>query len=242
MDRAVLWDFDGTLATRTGRWSGCLVEALSCVAPELAGSVAVEALRPGLRSGFPWQRPTVAYGARDSDAWWAALAPVLEAAYRLAGVSSPVAAAAAARVRECYTDPSRWSVFADVGPSLAMLGTYRHVVLSNHVPELPGLVAALGIPVDAVLTSAAVGWEKPHAEMFAAGVAAAGSPGEVWMVGDDVEADVRGAEAYGIPAILVRTGGAPGCSRPQGRLRRAGCRKGEGIVFPKREKCVRHSG
>jgi putative hydrolase of the HAD superfamily len=210
VDRAVLWDFDGTLAARSGRWSGCLVEAPACVAPDVAASVSVEALRAGLRSGFPWQRPAVAYGVRDGDAWWAALAPVLAAAYQLAGVPSSVAVAAAARVRECYVDPARWVVFEDVGPALAMLGTYRHVVLSNHVPELPALVAALGIPVDAVVTSAAVGWEKPHAEMFAAGVAAAGSPGEVWMVGDDVGADVRGAESYGIPAILVRTGGAPG--------------------------------
>jgi putative hydrolase of the HAD superfamily len=209
VERAVLWDFDGTLARRTPAWSGCLVEALACVAPEVAASVTVEALRPGLRGGFPWQRPSVAYGARDSDAWWAALAPVLEAAYGLAGVPSAVAVAAAARVRECYTDPARWAVFPDVGPALAMLGTYRHVVLSNHVPELPALVAALGIAVDAVVTSAAVGWEKPHAEMFAAGVAAAGSPGEIWMVGDDVGADIGGAEAFGIPAILVRTGGAP---------------------------------
>ncbi|MFN2389985.1 MAG: HAD hydrolase-like protein [Actinomycetota bacterium] len=27
----------------------------------------------------------------------------------------------------------------------------------------------------------------------------------MWMVGDNVTADVRGAEAVGIPAILVRT-------------------------------------
>ncbi|WP_228282485.1 HAD hydrolase-like protein [Rubrobacter tropicus] len=30
------------------------------------------------------------------------------------------------------------------------------------------------------------------------------NPKRVWMVGDDADADVRGAEAAGIPAILVR--------------------------------------
>jgi putative hydrolase of the HAD superfamily len=206
--RAVLWDFDGTLAARTGMWSGCLVSALALVAPDVA--VAADDLRPGLRDGFPWHAPHVGYGARDGDAWWGALLPLLAGAYVGAGVPAPVAALAAARVRECYTDPAHWTVFADTLPALARLGAYRHVVLSNHVPELPVLVAALGLPVDAVVTSAAAGWEKPHAAMFLAGLDAAGSPEEVWMVGDNAVADVAGAEGAGIPAILVRTGGAPG--------------------------------
>jgi putative hydrolase of the HAD superfamily len=199
-----MWDFDGTLAAREGMWSGCLVTALGAVAPGLA--VTAEALRPGLRNGFPWHAPDACHGPRDADAWWASLGVVLAAAYVGAGVPSAVAARAAAAVRECYADASFWTVFPDVGPALAALAAYRHVVLSNHVPELPRLVRDLGIPVDAVVTSAAVGWEKPHPEMFAAGRRAAGSPDEVWMVGDNAVADVRGAEACGIPALLVRSG------------------------------------
>jgi putative hydrolase of the HAD superfamily len=206
--RAVLWDFDGTLATRNGMWSACLHEALAAVAPDVV--VAVEDLRPGLRNGFPWHAPDVAYGVRDPAGWWAALAPVLTRAYAGAGVPAAVAGRAAAAVRERYTDPAAWTVYPDTLPALAALASFRHVVLSNHVPELPALVAALGLPVDAVVTSAAVGWEKPHPAMFAAGLAAAGSPDEVWMVGDNAVADVGGATAAGIPAILVRTGGAPG--------------------------------
>jgi putative hydrolase of the HAD superfamily len=83
---------------------------------------------------------------------------------------------------------------------------WRHVLLSNHVPELPQLVDRLGLGelFDEVLTSAATGYEKPHPEMFALGLRAAGAHERAWMVGDNYDADVVGAESAGIPAVLVR--------------------------------------
>jgi len=201
--RAVLWDFDGTLATREGMWSGCLVETLDAVLP--GHGVTSEAVRPGLREGFPWHTPDAGH-THTPDSWWAALAPTLTRAFAGAGVAPDVAARAAAEVRRCYADPARWTVYPDVVPAFEALAGWRHVVVSNHVPELSGLVAALGLDayVSAVVCSAEVGWEKPHPRIYAAARAAAGDPAEVWMVGDNVVADVAGAEAAGIPAILVR--------------------------------------
>lgn len=199
--RAVLWDFDGTLARRT--WSGALVDALDATCRGHA--VAVDALRPGLRAGFPWHTPDVGHAYATADAWWAALTPVLAGACTGAGLPAADAERAVAAFRSVYLDPARWTVFPDVAEAFGRLSGYRHVIVSNHVPELPALVAALGLEVDAVVTSAAVGWEKPHPAMFAAGRAAAGDPAELWMVGDNPVADVAGAEAVGIPAVLVRT-------------------------------------
>jgi putative hydrolase of the HAD superfamily len=81
-----------------------------------------------------------------------------------------------------------------------------NAILSNHVPELPELVGALGIApyVDAVFTSALTGFEKPHPEAFRYALRAFGDPQHVWMVGDSPTADVQGAEALGLRAILVR--------------------------------------
>lgn len=210
--RAVLWDFDGTLATRTGGWSGCLVEVLDAVAP--GHGVAVDAVRPGLRSGFPWHTPDVGHAHPTPDAWWAALAPLLAGAVCGGGVPPEVGEAVAAAFRTAYVDPARWTVYDDVLPALADLSEWRHVIVSNHVPELPSLVSALGLDgyFDAVVTSATVGWEKPRAEIYRAALALAGDPETVWMVGDNVVADVRGAEAAGIPAILVRAAD-PGVAR-----------------------------
>lgn len=104
--------------------------------------------------------------------------------------------------------PGMWSVFADVLPSVDRLHArgWRHVLLSNHVPELPSLVEALGLAswFDGVLTSALTGYEKPHPEAYALALRAADPCEEVWMIGDNNEADVAGAEAAGIPAVLAR--------------------------------------
>jgi HAD superfamily hydrolase (TIGR01458 family) len=48
---------------------------------------------------------------------------------------------------------------------------------------------------------------KPSAAYFAAALEALEyEPENTWMVGDDVEADVGGAEAFGLRSVLVRTG------------------------------------
>lgn len=80
-------------------------------------------------------------------------------------------------------------------------------MLSNHVPELDAIVAQLGLAplLDAVVNSAVTGYEKPQPDAFAIARRAAGDPSEIWMVGDNPKADVEGARAAGIPAILVRS-------------------------------------
>lgn len=54
------------------------------------------------------------------------------------------------------------------------------------------------------MNSAKTGYEKPHSEAFVLARRIAGDPATIWMVGDNPRADVAGAEAAGIPAILVR--------------------------------------
>ncbi|HEY2938562.1 MAG TPA: HAD-IA family hydrolase, partial [Gaiellaceae bacterium] len=48
---------------------------------------------------------------------------------------------------------------------------------------------------------------KPSAAYFAAALdALEDEPEQTWMVGDDVEADVAGASAFGLRTVLVQTG------------------------------------
>ncbi|WP_158711577.1 HAD family hydrolase [Streptomyces xylophagus] len=205
----VLWDFDGTLAFRDGMWRGCLVEALSEVAPGL-GVVGAD-VRPGLRDGFPWHRPETGHPELGSpDAWWDALQPLFVKAYVDAGVDARLAARAARGVRTHYTDASRWTVFPDSVAALEELAAagWLHVIVSNHVPELDGLLHDLGLGghFTAVVNSSLVGWEKPHRRIFEVALERAGYPERVWMVGDNPVADVAGARAVGIPGILIRAG------------------------------------
>jgi HAD superfamily hydrolase (TIGR01458 family) len=48
---------------------------------------------------------------------------------------------------------------------------------------------------------------KPSPAYFEAALAALGAePGLTWMVGDDLESDIAGAQRYGLKTVLVRTG------------------------------------
>ena len=168
-----------------------------------------EEIRPLLQRGYPWQTPEIPHPELDSPAkWWARVGNVISQAYVAFGCSKSVADELAAEVRERYIDPAGYVVYDDSFPTLRELTRrgWRHFILSNHVPELPEIVTALGLRpfVEEVITSASVGYEKPNPEIFRLALDMAGNPAAAWMVGDNVVADVMGAEAAGIRAILVR--------------------------------------
>jgi putative hydrolase of the HAD superfamily len=203
----VIWDFDETLARRSGGWRHMLIDALDRESP--GHSVTALDVEPGLRHGFPWHDWERAHPElSDPDLWWANLRPVLREALEGAGVSAPVAERASARERSEYTRLDRWAVFPDTGPALTRLRAkgWRQAILSNHCPELPDLVSRLGIGdyFEVVLTSAAIGVEKPHPEAYARVLRDLGNPQTVWMVGDSPEVDIAGARRCGIPGVLVR--------------------------------------
>ncbi|MEK7993527.1 MAG: HAD-IA family hydrolase [Planctomycetota bacterium] len=204
----LLWDFDGTLAYRPGQWTDTVMAVLH--AAGLAHGVDREAVRPFMNAGFPWHEPEVVRPANQAaDAWWQGLEPVFARAFRHVGrVGHDRATELARQVRGAYLDATAWIVYDDVVPTLTRLSGlgWRHVVHSNHVPELPQLISVLelGGHFEAIYTSAVTGVEKPHPEAFHRVVATLPAGATVWMVGDSLDADVRGAEAAGLPAILVR--------------------------------------
>jgi putative hydrolase of the HAD superfamily len=61
----------------------------------------------------------------------------------------------------------------------------------------------LGELIDDLLTSAAIGYEKPHPEAFRLALGTV-SPERAWMIGDNPVADIGGANGVGAHAILVR--------------------------------------
>ena len=223
-DRLILWDFDGTLAFRTGMWRGAMIEVLDRHAP--GHGVRAEALRPYMRDVFPWHRAGTAHPElSEPEAWWAPIHGVMAAAYEGVGLTAHDARRFARAARAHYVDHRHgWALFDD---TLEVLGAlrdegWRHAVLSNHVPELPQLAAGLGLDglLEAIHSSALIGYDKPHPGAFAAALDAAGRPSTVWMVGDNPVADVGGAQALGIPAVLVR--GSAGDLRHAADVIRAG--------------------
>jgi len=171
--------------------------------------VELETLRPFMQKGFPWHNPERPNPpARGAEEWWDALLPVFEEAFLGCHVPPVTARMLAGKVRSVYTDIAEWNLFEDTRPVLEELqeAGWTHMILSNHVPELPALVAGLGLSglIGSIVNSAHTGFEKPHPAAYQAALGAIEEPVEVWMIGDNIHADVLGAEAAGLPAILVR--------------------------------------
>lgn len=206
-NKILLWDFDGTLGHRPGMWSKALIDVLVEQQPKCA--ITVEDIRPFLRKGFPWHQSHIPHPhITTSEAWWAEIEPLLARAYVGIGCSFAQAEQLAVLAHEKYIDTHGWRLYDDVITTLELLKQqgWQHAILSNHVPELSTIVDALGLTpyMKSIFSSALLGYEKPHPQFFRSALAALGNPQTVWMIGDNIEADILGAEAAGIPAILVR--------------------------------------
>ena len=220
----LVWDFDGTLGYRVGGWAGACVDVLEDTDP--AREVTIEDVRPHLQSGYPWHTPERPHtDVSTADEWWRQLYPRFSTAFEANGVSPDRARDLARDVRRTYVT-SDWHVYEDAIPALSRLAEegWRHVVLSNHVPELASILESLELTahLEVIYVSAAIGYEKPHPEAFRPVLSDIGfDPGDfdeadrvitasdesnpdIWMIGDSYRADVAGANAVGLPGILVR--------------------------------------
>ncbi len=205
--KLILWDFDGTLAYRAKMWSGAILDVLCEIQPST--TVTIDDIRSFMHGVYPWDRPDEDHLRLSTpEAWWAEIEGLFARAYMGVGCTADEAAYLAPLAHQRYLDLVEWSVFEDTLPALVALAQqgWEHAIVSNHVPELPVIVDALNIlpHIQAVFTSGVTGYEKPHPQAFRHAIEQLGSPSTVWMVGDNIKADVLGAEAIGIPAILVR--------------------------------------
>jgi putative hydrolase of the HAD superfamily len=204
----LIWDFDGTLAYRQGgMWSAALLEILHQEDP--ACQVSIDQLRPYLQTGFPWHHPHSPHPEiQSADQWWNALDGIFEKAFLGVGIDPVQAKALAKKVRLVYPDPTAWRLYEDVLPALEQLSQqgWVHLVLSNHVPELRQIIQSLPLNnyIANVFNSAETGYEKPHRQAFAGLLNTLHDIEKIWMIGDNLEVDITGAERSGIPGILVR--------------------------------------
>jgi putative hydrolase of the HAD superfamily len=127
---------------------------------------------------------------------------------RCADVLADAAGVPRAGALRALMESLRFEAFEDAVPTLDQLRArgLRLVVVSNWDCGLGEVLERIGLRsrVDAVITSAEVGASKPDARIFEAALDAAGcGPGEALHVGDSPDADVAGAEAVGIRAVLI---------------------------------------
>ena len=165
----------------------------------------------GMEGGFEPSEETSFRRTVDIDAAAIAelgLEPMPEAFYR--------------RLSELFLVTSHWHIFPDAYPVLTALQERELIVgaVSNWVWNLPELLHALDLVqhFDFIAASARIGFEKPHPRIFEWALEQADvPPSSVLHVGDHVDADLEGALAVGIDAVLIdRAGRYPPDAVPEG--------------------------
>lgn len=100
-------------------------------------------------------------------------------------------------------------LYPDVRPALTALqeAGIRVCVAGNQTPKVGGLLRALQLPADAVVTSGEWGVAKPSAGFFARVIdLAEAEPHEIVYVGDHPANDTRPAKQAGLRAAHIRRG------------------------------------
>ena len=209
-----IWDFDGTLGYREGMWSGALADLARGLRPELG--LGPEIFRPHLQTGFPWHDWQRVRMSQSPDEWWQGMRAVIRgAAGKVEGLSPADLEFLVATVREEYLRPDAWALYPDVLPFFTspFASSERHVILSNHVPELEDILESLGIRdyFDRVFNSSRTGIEKPHPEAFRQVMLDYPLARDFIMIGDSFDADIATAEALEIRAVLLRKSDPRAC-------------------------------
>ena len=111
-------------------------------------------------------------------------------------------------IEAAFDQRSSWFVFPDVLPAVEALAAagIRMAVVSNWLWGGPELLHDLELArhFEALVISARVGYQKPHAGIFEHALEVMGvAPGRAVHVGDNYQADVVGARRVGITPILI---------------------------------------
>lgn len=114
-----------------------------------------------------------------------------------------------------FSSPEAWRLYPGAAETIRELHRrgYRTGLISNWDDRLPGLLRGFGLLglLDPRVVSGRIGAEKPDPRIFLAALEEAGVPAErALMVGDDPEADGRGARDVGMRALLIDHGGEEG--------------------------------
>ena len=219
--RTVCFDFQDTLAYFADTHLGLYVQA----AAEHGVDVTAGALGKHVDDAWAqWRTPQGldhAAASRDEPTYSALRLAVHRNRFRAVGVEGGAADAIAERVLELESDPGHYRLYDDTVPALERLAAAgaEAMIVSNHIWRLPEIVDALGIGsrLRAVLTSARVGYRKPHPAIYAEALRCAGrDPAEVLFVGDNAQADVAGPRAAGMRSVLLDREGAHGAGDADG--------------------------
>ena len=202
MNKAVFWDFDGTLVYSNESFLYSLDCALLSCGYEFEKSV----IKSFLTSACSWNDPDKAYTDKVKEAWWTELLGKVKIFCQNSGVSEADSDNVCRAFRHNVIN-YEYRLYEDAEDILSFCISkgYRNYLLSNNFPELTKVVERFGLSryFSDHFISANIGYEKPRKEIFEYALRAADLPDICYMAGDNPIADIKGAQAAGLKTILV---------------------------------------
>jgi putative hydrolase of the HAD superfamily len=203
MGKVIFWDFDGTLAYNEYMFSKALHKVL--LNKDKNTKITIDDFKKIQLVGFPWQDATKGY---NNELWWDNAEKIFLNAYNELKIANDKALEYSKMVRDELLKAEDFKLFEDTIEVLKYFQEhgYENVILSNHIPELNIIVKKLDLDkyISRCFSSANIGYEKPNAKIFRHVLECCEDDSDVWMVGDNIVADIQGAEQIGLRAILVR--------------------------------------
>lgn len=203
MNKAIFWDFDGTLILPVSRWSAALFEALN----SLNYKIPMEVIKYHLKTGFTWHTPEKEYTKSTGAAWWTKLFEYFDLFYDKYSVKPNDKLFINKYIIKYLLDEKHYSLYDDTISTLEKCANkgYKSYILSNNFPELTTVIKKLDINkyFSHCIISANIGFEKPRNEIFKYALQIAGMPDKAIMVGDNAIADIQGGKMAGMETIIV---------------------------------------
>ena len=203
MNKALFWDFDGTLSYPNRSFFDALDKALlkngySC--PSDKGE-------EFLKTAYSWKTPEITYVDKTNSLWWDTLFGKIKEFCASVGVVSADFEKVCRDFKEILTDVSNYKLYVDTEETLkkCMALGYKNFLITNNYPEITDVPEKLGIAhlFENFIVSSHIGYEKPRKEFFEYAAKLAENPDVVYVIGDNPDADIKGGKNMGFKTIAV---------------------------------------
>jgi putative hydrolase of the HAD superfamily len=204
MIRVVTFDAAGTLIRLVRPPGAIYAETALHFGYSLDPDRVQEAFRTTWKTFAPPSESAVPGPDDDKDWWREFVAETMETAgYRILPFDDYFAT-----VYDAFVCPGVWELFQDVPPVLSELIRLkiRLGVISNFDRRLHDILAQLNVrdSFEHIIISSEIGCRKPAPRIFRVAAEKFNvEPNEILHVGDESEADLRGARAAGLDTLLV---------------------------------------